>query len=638
MAKLLSRFARARTARSATAIGLVVGALGAVGAFTAVNASTTGANACTTPAGVSLPGSTFEGGDGNMTVDNGPNCTDWANVGGLNSDADQPSGSSDNSFGQGTKENAPAVTVVSGSIPPQKSDLLHFYEASEFTNGSNFLYLGWDRTNNLGSADMDFEINQNATAGFTGTTLGAVTLNRTAGDLLVTYDFGGSGTPGIGLDTWLTAANGNTASQCQVWDGAKGALVSSSSTLPCWGNGEPLNGPSATSTAAVAGISSDNKFGETAINLTAAGVFPAGTCRAFGSAFLKSRSSTSFSSEVKDFIAPEAVNISNCGSISITKLTQNGLGTFGFSSGTGLTPATFSLTTDATHNPSSAQTFSSVPAGTYTITETTLPTGWNLADISCTVASGSTNTYTTSLADAKATITIAGTGNVACQFTNHTKLSPTISTSINGNATSTVNAGATVHDTATLNGATTDAGGTVAYSYYTDSACTLNGVSAGTVNVTNGTVPQSSDVTLNNAGTYYFQAVYSGDGNNNGATSPCTSEQLVVSKASPTASTAQSVIPDDSFTLSGAFGTPGGTISFQLFSPTDSTCASTPAFTQTVNVSGNGTYSTTNHSAASPFVATTAGTWRWKDHYSGDSNNNPVDSACGTESFTIKNS
>ena len=46
------------------------------------------------------------------------------------------------------------------------------------------------------------------------------------------------------------------------------------------------------------------QFGETAIDLTTAGVFPAGTCEAFGSAFVKSRSSSSFTAEIKDFIAP----------------------------------------------------------------------------------------------------------------------------------------------------------------------------------------------------------------------------------------------------------------------------------------------------------------------------------------------
>ncbi len=93
-----------------------------------------------------------------------------------------------------------------------------------------------------------------------------------------------------------------------------------------------------------------------------------------------------------------------------------------------------------------------------------------------------------------------------------------------------------MHDSATLTGATADAGGTVTYKVYTDSACTLNPVDAGTKTVTNGVVPDSNAVTFNTAGTFYWQAVYSGDANNNGATSDCTSEKLLV-KASPSIST-----------------------------------------------------------------------------------------------------
>ena len=37
---------------------------------------------------------------------------------------------------------------------------------------------------------------------------------------------------------------------------------------------------------------------------------------------------------------------------------------------------------------------------------------------------------------------------------------------------------------------------------------------------TAGAVPNSATVTFNTAGTYYWQAVYSGDANNNGATEP----------------------------------------------------------------------------------------------------------------------
>src|SRR6266567_3870937 len=275
-----------------------------------VTASTAGAN---------LAGSTFEGNDGNLVVDTAGN-TDWTNAPNRVVGIDQPSGTSDNSFGQGTKEDSASVTVVNGSIPPNKNDLTRFYIGSEFTGGSNFLYLAWERAVNIGNANLDLEINQNATAGFTGTTTGPVTLNRTAGDLLVTYDFSGSGSPTLGLLKWVTSGS---TSQCF-----------SSNTLPCWGNRVNLSGlneaEGAVNTTPVTDPINPNApqtlgvglFGEAAINLTAAGVFPPGTCAAFGSTFLKSRASSSFGAEVKDFIAPQPVNISNCGTITIIKHTD----------------------------------------------------------------------------------------------------------------------------------------------------------------------------------------------------------------------------------------------------------------------------------------------------------------------------
>jgi hypothetical protein len=99
---------------------------------------------------------------------------------------------------------------------------------SEFASGSNFLYLAWERAVNTGSANMDLEINKNPTPGFTGTTTGPITLNRTAGDLLVSYDFSGSGTPTLGLLRWVTSG---PTSQCF-----------SANALPCWGNRVDLSG------------------------------------------------------------------------------------------------------------------------------------------------------------------------------------------------------------------------------------------------------------------------------------------------------------------------------------------------------------------------------------------------------------
>jgi hypothetical protein len=151
--------------------------------------------------------------------------------------------------------------------------------------------------------------------------------------------------------------------------------------------------------------------------------------------------------------------------------------------------------------------------------------------------------------------------------------------------------------------------------------------------VTDGVVPNSANISFSAAGTYSFQAVYSGDANNNGATSACTDEQLVVNKLQPNAATAQNLIPNDNFTLSGGFN-PTGSITFNLYDPSDATCSGTPALTQTVTVNGNGTYSTTN----TTFIANTEGTWRWASSYTGDGNNQPATSSCGTERFTIANS
>src|SRR6266545_3294216 len=115
-----------------------------------------------------LAGSTFEGNDGNLVVNTAGN-RDWSNAPRRVVGLDQPSGASDNAFGQGTKEDDPAVVVVTGSIPPNKNDLSRFYVGSEVADNSNFLYLAWERLVNIGNANLDFEINQKATAGFTGT-------------------------------------------------------------------------------------------------------------------------------------------------------------------------------------------------------------------------------------------------------------------------------------------------------------------------------------------------------------------------------------------------------------------------------------------------------------------------------------
>jgi Prealbumin-like fold domain/Domain of unknown function (DUF5979) len=343
-----------------------------------------------------LPGSTFEGNDGNLVVNTTGN-TDWINAPNRVRGDDLASGTNDNSFGQGTKEDDPAVSVVTGSIPPQKSDLTRFYVGSEFANNSNFLYLAWERSNVLGSANMDFEINKLAQPDLT--TTGKKTLNRTAGDLLITFDFGGSGSPVLGLLKWVTTG---ATSQCF-----------SANALPCWGNRVDLSGlgeaegavNSVTVTDPIANVSLPaGTFGEAAVNLTAAGVFPSGTCTAFGSAFLKSRSSASFPAEVKDFVAPQPVNISNCGRIIIKKVTIPSPDptdtTFNYTAGGGLSPTSFSLKNGGSF------TYPDVFAGSgYSVAET-VPANWVLTSATCDDGSPVTN------------ISVSPNETVTCTFTN----------------------------------------------------------------------------------------------------------------------------------------------------------------------------------------------------------------------------
>jgi hypothetical protein len=84
-----------------------------------------------------------------------------------------------------------------------------------------------------------------------------------------------------------------------------------------------------------------------------------------------------------------------------------------------------------------------------------------------------------------------------------------------------VGIGQSVFDTAILIGATSTAGNTVTYSYYPNGKCTGAPTSSQTVTVQNAAVPDSAAVSFNPAGLYSWQAVYSGDAANVGATSPC---------------------------------------------------------------------------------------------------------------------
>ena len=73
------------------------------------------------------------------------------------------------------------------------------------------------------------------------------------------------------------------------------------------------------------------------------------------------------------------------------------------------------------------------------------------------------------------------------------KKAPTLKLSLSAHS---VTVGGSAYASATLGKATSTAGGTVTYTVYSDSGCSSNPSSAGTVNVSDGGVPNSNSVTF----------------------------------------------------------------------------------------------------------------------------------------------
>jgi hypothetical protein len=257
---------------------------------------------------VSLPGSNFEiDTDANLKVDDPSPSIDWASVGETRKQ-DTASGPTDESFGQGTKENTAVPTVVDGSIPPNKSDLKFFGVYQEGSTASGFLNLYWSRVQDPeGTTNMDFEFNQRqCTPGQTppdpDCTSNGLTPIRTAGDLLIIYDLSQGGThPELFIREW----NGSS------WGAAEDLSTSGDATGSINTSAIPA------ADADGLGAHDPRTFGEASIDLSS--IFDPNECQTFGSAYLKSRSSDSFTAALKDFVPPAAINLSNCGSIKITK-------------------------------------------------------------------------------------------------------------------------------------------------------------------------------------------------------------------------------------------------------------------------------------------------------------------------------
>jgi len=170
------------------------------------------------------------------------------------------------------------------------------------------------------------------------------------------------------------------------------------------------------------------------------------------------------------------------------------------------------------------------PTTSTTDTTTTTPDS-GTAPIPTTVPASTTTTpIVTTTTPASTTTTTPQSTTTPSTTTTTTTAAPALGNSVLTTKLSVtpIPANSSVYDTAKLANVTSDAGGTVTYTVFSDTGCSQNPVSAGTVTVNHGSVPNSNPVTFSKAGTFYWQASYSGDSKNKPVISPCTSEVLPV--------------------------------------------------------------------------------------------------------------
>jgi uncharacterized protein (DUF2141 family) len=192
--------------------------------------------------------------------------------------------------------------------------------------------------------------------------------------------------------------------------------------------------------------------------------------------------------------------------------------------------------------------------------------------------------------------------------------------------------GVVIHDVANVSGGLNPTG-MVTFNLYDPSqaSCGETKVFTDTKPLVNGTAT-SGDYTTLAAGIYRWTATYSGDANNQGASSGCQDEQVTTTKAQPVVSTTPSdgglvgIVTHDVAQVTGGQN-PTGTVTFNLYDPSQATCQ-TPVFTDTQTlVNGQAT--------SGDYTTVTAGTYRWMATYSGDVNNLSVTSLCGAELVTV---
>lgn len=236
---------------------------------------------------------------------------DWNNVGGVSMVTDAASPASDDIFTGGSKEegaNGPDTWEFdpNGSVPG-KTDFTRLYFASQLTpTNTAVLWLGFERLDVEGNGDahINFELNQDASTIINSKSVAVP--KRTAGDLLVVYDYDGGDKPdsvAIEIREWTGSALGGN------WSTPLSAPTASAvgDVNAVTGTARPAGAPFG------GGTVNQKRFGEVGIDLLRFYPTYFSSCRSFSTFWAKSRASgESFNSALKDKTRRQSVDLNTC--------------------------------------------------------------------------------------------------------------------------------------------------------------------------------------------------------------------------------------------------------------------------------------------------------------------------------------
>ncbi|MEK6721326.1 MAG: hypothetical protein AABZ33_11750, partial [Chloroflexota bacterium] len=289
-----------------------------------------------------------------------------------------------------------------GSVQ-DKDDIENAFAAQYTVGSDSVVTFGLDRYQTSGDASAGFWFFQNPiSAPGPGTPPGSsFSAAHTNGDILVVLNFTNGGAVAtaevfewqsglVSIDSGVKCGPGNTDNVCAISN-----EVEVDSPWPY------------TPKAGTANKFPANALLEGGINLTALGF--GGEC--FSSFLAETRSSQETEATLSDFALG---SFDTCGSVTIVKdAVPNDAQDFTFGGGFG----TFSLDDDANATLSNTKVVNKVNPGTYLVTETNIPAGWDLSSIVCDDGQSSTPS-TTDVGTATATIKVDPLEDVTCTFTN----------------------------------------------------------------------------------------------------------------------------------------------------------------------------------------------------------------------------